>query len=345
MFDTNNIIIATRGSALALAQANAIFNQCRKTFPKLNFEIKIIKTTGDKLQSQRIKSNQSLPKGLFTKELEVALIKQKADLAVHSLKDLPTELPAGLTLGAIAKREDPREIIAYRDQRHFENINLLEKIKDEEINYSEYKSFTSGLAIQDLPNNLNIATSSPRRKSQLLRLRPDWNIVEIRGNVPTRLEKLATNSEIDATILAYAGLRRLNFEINKNNMLQGDAVPDGINATIIETSDMLPCVGQGAIGIEIRENDERLAKLCERLNHFNTRVCTEAERSFLRAMGGGCQTPVAAHAIIQNNTIQMPGISFGTGNSFSESKVSGNLNEALDLGKKLAKEIKDGLGN
>ena len=345
MFDTNNIIIATRGSALALAQANAIFNQCRKTFPKLNFEIKIIKTTGDKLQSQRIKSNQSLPKGLFTKELEVALIKQKADLAVHSLKDLPTELPAGLTLGAIAKREDPREIIAYRDKRHFENINLLEKIKDEEINYSEYKSFTSGLAIQDLPNNLNIATSSPRRKSQLLRLRPDWNIVEIRGNVPTRLEKLATNSEIDATILAYAGLRRLNFEINKNNMLQGDAVPDGINATIIETSDMLPCVGQGAIGIEIRENDERLAKLCERLNHFNTRVCTEAERSFLRAMGGGCQTPVAAHAVIQNNTIQMPGISFGTGNSFSESKVSGNLNEALDLGKKLAKEIKDGLEN
>ena len=345
MFDTNNIIIATRGSALALAQANAIFNQCRKTFPKLNFEIKIIKTTGDKLQSQRIKSNQSLPKGLFTKELEVALIKQKADLAVHSLKDLPTELPAGLTLGAIAKREDPREIIAYRDQRHFENINLLEKIKDEEINYSEYKSFTSGLAIQDLPNNLNIATSSPRRKSQLLRLRPDWNIVGIRGNVPTRLEKLATNSEIDATILAYAGLRRLNFEINKNNMLQGDAVPDGINATIIETSDMLPCVGQGAIGIEIRENDERLAKLCERLNHFNTRVCTEAERSFLRAMGGGCQTPVAAHAVIQNNTIQMPGISFGTGNSFSESKVSGNLNEALDLGKKLAKEIKDGLEN
>ena len=343
MFDTNNIIIATRGSALALAQANAIFSQCRNTFPKLNFEIKIIKTTGDKLQSQRIKSNQSLPKGLFTKELEVALIKQKADIAVHSLKDLPTELPAGLTLGAITKREDPREVIVYRDQKHFENTNLVETVEEEEINHREYKSFASGLAIQDLPKNLNIATSSPRRKSQILRLRPDWNIVEIRGNVPTRLEKLATNSEIDATILAYAGIRRLNFEINKNNELKGDAVPDGINATIIETRDMLPCVGQGAIGIEIRENDERVAKLCQRLNHFNTQVCTEAERSFLREMGGGCQTPVAAHAVIQNNTIQMPGISFGTGTSFSESIVIGNLNEGLDLGKRLANGIKDSL--
>ena len=343
MFDTNNIIIATRGSALALAQANAIFSQCRNTFPKLNFEIKIIKTTGDKLQSQRIKPNQSLPKGLFTKELEVALIKQKADIAVHSLKDLPTELPAGLTLGAITKREDPREVIVYRDQKHFENTNLVKTVEEEEINHREYKSFASGLAIQDLPKNLNIATSSPRRKSQILRLRPDWNIVEIRGNVPTRLEKLATNSEIDATILAYAGIRRLNFEINKNNELKGDAVPDGINATIIETRDMLPCVGQGAIGIEIRENDERVAKLCQRLNHFNTQVCTEAERSFLREMGGGCQTPVAAHAVIQNNTIQMPGISFGTGTSFSESTVSGNLNEGLALGKRLANEIKDSL--
>ena len=343
MFDTNNIIIATRGSALALAQANAIFSQCRNTFPKLNFEIKIIKTTGDKLQSQRIKSNQSLPKGLFTKELEVALIKQKADIAVHSLKDLPTELPAGLTLGAITKREDPREVIVYRDQKHFKNTNLVETVEEEEIIHREYKSFASGLAIQDLPKNLNIATSSPRRKSQLLRLRPDWNIVEIRGNVPTRLEKLATNSEIDATILAYAGIRRLNFEINKNNELKGDAVPDGINATIIETRDMLPCVGQGAIGIEIRENDERVAKLCQRLNHFNTQVCTEAERSFLREMGGGCQTPVAAHAVIQKNTIQMPGISFGTGTSFSESTVSGNLNEGLALGKRLANEIKDSL--
>ena len=131
MLDPKNIVIATRGSALALAQANTIFDQCRKAFPKLKFEIKIIKTTGDKLQTQRPKSNQSLPKGLFTKELEVALVKQKADLAVHSLKDLPTELPSGLTLGAVTKREDPREIIAYRDQNYLKNINLLKKIENE----------------------------------------------------------------------------------------------------------------------------------------------------------------------------------------------------------------------
>ena len=127
MLDPKNIVIATRGSALALAQANTIFDQCRKAFPKLKFEIKIIKTTGDKLQTQRLKSNQSLPKGLFTKELEVALVKQKADLAVHSLKDLPTELPSGLTLGAVTKREDPREIIAYRDPVSYTHLTLPTK--------------------------------------------------------------------------------------------------------------------------------------------------------------------------------------------------------------------------
>ena len=343
MLDPKNIVIATRGSALALAQANTIFDQCRKAFPKLKFEIKIIKTTGDKLQTQRPKSNQSLPKGLFTKELEVALVKQKADLAVHSLKDLPTELPSGLTLGAVTKREDPREIIAYRDHNYLKNINLLKKIENEGPNNHSFKGFPSGLAIKDFPDKLTVATSSPRRKAQLLRLKPQWNIVEIRGNVPTRLEKLAINCQIDAIILAHAGLRRLNFEINKNNELQGDAVPDGINATIIETDDMLPCVGQGAIGIEIRENDERIARLCQRLNHFNTQVCTEAERAFLSAMGGGCQTPVAAHAVIQNDTIHMSGVSFGDGTSFSESKVKGNLTKALELGKELAEKVKDGL--
>lgn len=343
MLDTNNIVIATRGSALALAQANTIFNQCRKAFPKLNFEIKIIKTTGDKLQSQNPKPDQSLPKGLFTKELEVALIKQKADMAIHSLKDLPTELPSGLILGAIAKREDPREVIVYRDQEHFEKISFSNNACENETSNTPYKCFAPGLNIQDLPNKLTVATSSPRRKSQLLRLRPDWNIIQIRGNVPTRLEKLATKTKFDATILAYAGLRRLDFEIDKDGILHGDAVPDGINATIIETSDMLPCVGQGAIGIEIRENDERLSKLCQRLNHYSTQVCTEAERAFLSAMGGGCQSPVAAHAVIHNDIIQMPGMSFGNGNSFSESKVSGNANDAKSLGSKLAKQIKAGL--
>ncbi|MDE2641146.1 MAG: hydroxymethylbilane synthase [Verrucomicrobiota bacterium] len=324
MPDINTIRIATRGSALALAQANMIFAQCRKAFPQLNFEIKILKTTGDKLQTLGVKPGQSLPKGLFTKELEVALVKNRADLAVHSLKDLPTELPAGLTLGAITKREDPREVLLYRDQ-------------------SDRRGFAPGLTIAQLPADLTVATSSPRRKAQLLRLRPDWNIIEIRGNVPTRLDKLAIDPQIDATVLAHAGLRRLDFEAGKDGLLRGDAVPDGTCATIVETSEMLPCVGQGAIGIEIRENDERIAKLCQRLNHFNTQVCAEAERSFLSAMGGGCQSPVAAHAEVRREKTYMPGLSFGDGTQYSESTVTGELDESQALGQALADQVKANL--
>ncbi len=324
MPDTNNIRIATRGSALALAQANMIFTQCRKAFPRLNFEIKIVKTTGDRLQAQGVQTGQSLPKGLFTKELEVALVKNRADLAVHSLKDLPTELPAGLSLEAITKREDPREVLLYRDS-------------------SERRGFKPGLTIAQLPAGLAVATSSPRRKAQLLRLRPDWSIIDIRGNVPTRLDKLAIDPKIDATVLAHAGLRRLDFEIGADGLLRGDAVPDGTCATVIEPGDMLPCVGQGAIGIEIRENDERLAKLCQRLNHFNTQICTGAERGFLSAMGGGCQSPVAAHAEVRREKIEMRGLSFGDCTRFSEATITGELNESQALGQALAEQVKANL--
>ena len=298
-----------------------IFPQCRKAFPQLTFEIKIVKTTGDRLQSQGIQTGQTLPKGLFTKELEVALVRNRADLAVHSLKDLPTELPAGLTLGAVTQREDPREVLIYR---HF----------------SDRKGFEPGLTIATLPADLTVATSSPRRKAQLLQLRPDWHVIEIRGNVPTRLEKLAIDPKIDATVLAHAGLRRLNFEISKDGILYGDAVPENTCATIIETGEMLPCVGQGAVGIEIRENDGRLAMLCQRLNHFNTQVCTMSERAFLSAMGGGCQSPVAAYAEVRREKIKLHGLSFGDGSQFSSATVDGKLNEAQELGQALAKQRK-----
>ena len=324
MPDTNTIRIATRGSALALAQANVIFAQCRKAFPQLNFEIKILKTTGDKLQTQGVKPGQSLPKGLFTKELEVALVKNRADLAVHSLKDLPTELPAGLTLGSITRREDPREVLLYRDP-------------------SDRRGFAPGLTITQLPTDLTVATSSPRRKAQLLKLRPDWNVIEIRGNVPTRLDKLAIDPKIDATVLAHAGLRRLDFAVGKDGLLRGDAVPDGTCATIVETTEMLPCVGQGALGIEIREKDERLAKLCQRLNHFNTQVSAEAERSFLSTMGGGCQSPVAAHAEVRREKIYLRGLSFGDGTQYSEAVVTGELNESQALGQALGEQVKTNL--
>ncbi len=304
------IIIATRGSALALAQANFIAEQCRKNFPRLRFELKIIKTTGDKLQKASMaKAEGGLPKGLFTKELEVALLKNQADLAVHSLKDLPTEVPAGLILAATPKRENVRDVLIYRDAKFFSQ--LAERKSDEWIpGQGALKGLAPHATLKDLPARTVIGTSSTRRKMTLLAARPDLSIVEIRGNVTTRMQKVAERGELDATILALAGLTRLNFEIKPDGKILGDAVPEGLLATILDVDVMLPCVGQGAIGIEIRADDERIAKICERLNHFNTFHCVTAERAFLRAMGGGCQSPVGAYAEITGDKIFMRAVSF-----------------------------------
>src|SRR5215831_4360840 len=262
------ILIATRGSALALAQSNMILAQCRAAFPQLKFELKIIKTTGDKLQTASLaKEGTTLPKGLFTKELEVALIKQRADIAVHSLKDLPTELPAGLRLGAVGKRADVRDVLIYRD------ADFLEKLKNETDSskivewtpgQSERRGFRPKLSVKDLPAGAVVATSSTRRKAELLAHNPGLKLVDIRGNVVTRMQKLMDNASLDATVLALAGISRLNFSITAEGRLVGDAVPDGLLATILDTDVMLPCVGQGAIGIEVRADDERIAPICER---------------------------------------------------------------------------------
>src|SRR5437879_2004242 len=167
-FASKPIVIATRGSALALAQANLVFDQCRAAFPKLKFEIKIIKTTGDKLQTASLaKPAESLPKGLFTKELEVALLKHKADLAVHSLKDLPTELPAGLKLGAVGKRADVRDVLIYRDAGHLARAAAAENSADWSPGQSARRGFKPGLKIEELPAGAVVATSSTRRKAQL----------------------------------------------------------------------------------------------------------------------------------------------------------------------------------
>ena len=296
------IMIATRGSALALAQTHLILALCRKAFPRLRFDYQIIKTTGDKLQKASMsKTDPSLPKGLFTKELEVALLKGQADLAVHSLKDLPTELPTGLVLAATPKREDVRDVLIYRSASAVTPSQ------------SAFRGFRPHIKAKDFPNGATIATSSTRRKEQLLAARPDLKIVEIRGNVATRMRKVAENGEIDATILALAGITRLKFSINADGTIKGDAVPEGLLASVIDVKTMLPCVGQAAIGIEIRENDERLAKICKRLNHLDTFRCVTAERSFLRAMGGGCQSPVGAHAEIKGATITLKAVSFRDG--------------------------------
>jgi len=334
------IIIATRGSALALAQANLIFDQCRAAFPKLKFEIKIVKTTGDKLQSVSLaKPAESLPKGLFTKELEVALIKHQADLAVHSLKDLPTELPAGLKLGAVSKRADVRDALIYRDAEFLaQRAALGEQTVEWTPGQNEQRGFKPKLSVKDLPKSITIATSSPRRKAQLLAQRPDLKVVEIRGNVVTRMQKLAERAELDALLLAAAGLERLHFHITPDGCLKGDAVPDGLLATLLEPDIMLPCVGQGALGIEVRENDERIATICERLDHYNTHQCVSAERAFLKAMGGGCQSPVAAYAEVIGERIRLRAVSFQAG-SVRQGEIRGSLKEPVILGEQMAVKL------
>ncbi len=334
------IIIATRGSALALAQANAIFDQCRKAFPRIAFEIKIIKTTGDKLQTAAInQEGQSLPKGLFTKELEVALLKHHADLAVHSLKDLPTEVPAGLKLGAVGKRADVRDVLVYRDAEYLREVAAKQEVAEWVPGQTERRGLKPKSGVKDLPKGWVIATSSTRRKAQLLALRPDVVVVDIRGNVPTRLQKLGERAELDALILAAAGFERLHFQIKPDGRLLGDAVPDGLLAVPLEPEVMLPCVGQGAIGIEIRENDERIMAICERLNHFNTQQCVTAERAFLAAMGGGCQSPVGAYAEVLGHQIRMRAVSFQNGPA-RRAEARRVVKEAVELGQQLAAELK-----
>ena len=334
------ITIATRGSALALAQAQLILDQCRKTFPKLRFEIKIIKTTGDKMQTASLaQEGKTLPKGLFTKELEVALVKGQADLAVHSLKDLPTELPPGLKLGAVTKRADVRDVLIYRDAKYLAAQKSAKQVEEWSPGHSERRGFKPKLTLKDLPRGVTIATSSTRRRDQLLMHRPDFKIVEIRGNVITRMQKLADNPELDAMILAAAGIARLNFKITADGKLQGDAVPDGLLAVLLEIETMLPAVGQAAIGIEIRADDERISKLCERLNHFNTFQCVTAERAFLAAMGGGCASPVAAYAEVAGDKIQMKAISFADGTR-RRAEGKRNVKEPEVLGQRLAAELK-----
>ncbi|HEY3761847.1 MAG TPA: hydroxymethylbilane synthase [Verrucomicrobiae bacterium] len=333
----DTITIATRGSALALAQANLIATRCRECFPRLRFELKIIKTTGDKMQKSSLVEG-GLPKGLFTKELEVALLKGKADMAVHSLKDLPTDVPAGLILAATPKREDVRDVLIYRSAEY-----LARPGADNEQDWSpgqkELRGFKPGVTLKDFPKNATIATSSTRRRMQLLATRPDFKIVEIRGNVSTRLQKIAERPELDATVLALAGLTRLNFKIQPDGTLTGDAVPDGLLAAVLSLDVMLPCVGQGAIGVEIRADDERIAKICERLNHYNTFQSTAAERAFLRAMGGGCQSPVGAHAEVTGANIIMRAVSFADG-AARHAELKGPLAEAVSLGEQIAATFK-----
>lgn len=244
--------IATRSSELALRQARLVASGLEAEGHSC--EIVTFKTTGDKKLDEPL--SEIGAKGLFTHELEVALLKNKVDCCVHSLKDLPTELPDGLTIGAVLEREDPRDVLV---------VNPVTEAED----------------LASLPAGSRVGTSSLRRRAQLLALRPDLEVAELRGNVPTRLKKVDTG-KVHAAILAAAGLIRLGARQRIRQFL--------------EPPEWLPAAGQGAIAVEIRSDDDDLRDILRPLHHEPTSVAVRAERAFLSALEGGCQVPIGALA-------------------------------------------------
>lgn len=303
-----------------------MLDRCRAAFPHLRWEIRIIRTTGDKLQrASMAQSPGALPKGLFTKEIETALLRQEADLAVHSLKDLPTDVPSDLSLAAVLEREDPRDVLVCR-------LHALR---------SPAASSPAPLSLDALPPGAAVATSSTRRREQLLALRPDLSVTEIRGNVGTRLQKLADQPGLAATLLAAAGLSRLGYRLHADGRLEpppGHTIPPGLAATPLPVDTMIPCVGQAAIGLEIRSGDSRLHSVCQVLNHAGTLACVTAERAFLHQMGGGCQSPVAAYATGGDGVLEIRGVSFRTGRAVRAS-LRGPAAEPEPLGQQLADRL------
>ena len=292
MPEKHKFIIGSRGSELALWQTHHVKATLEKHFPELNLEIKIIKTTGDKLLDVALAKIGD--KGLFTKQIESALLLREIDLAVHSLKDLQTVQPEGLIIGAVSKRETPNDILVSK----------------------KYAS------IDELPHGAKVGTGSLRRRSQLLNYRPDLEIFEIRGNVPTRIAKFE-ESDLDAMILAFAGIHRLNLDAHISQ--------------IIPFEIMLPAVGQGAMAVEIRHEDKDLREFLQVLNDAETETCVTAERAFLRTLEGGCQVPIGANAAIENGEIHLEGMVGNLNGSVNWRKqIVGAVGDAEDLGKRLA---------
>jgi hydroxymethylbilane synthase len=312
------LIIATRGSALALAQSNMIKAACERILGGRPVELRIIKTTGDKLQTAPMtRPAEASTKGLFTKELEIALLEGEADLAVHSLKDLPTELPEGLELGAVSAREDVRDVLIVRSN----------------------SSATEAAPLKTIERGVTIATSSTRRAAQIQAMRSDLMITAIRGNVGTRIKKLLAQPELGGTVLAAAGLNRLNFKIAADGTLQGSDVPDGVKGFHLPLEEMLPCVGQAAIGIEVRKNDSAIKALCEKLNDMRTFACVTAERAFLRGMGGGCLSPVAGYAVEMHDELWLRAVALKS-EGLARAELRGAVNEAETLGQRLAQLLR-----
>jgi hydroxymethylbilane synthase len=296
---SRSLVIGSRGSKLALWQAEQARERLLLLNPQIDIRIEIIKTTGD------VKSDPLSViggKGVFTKELEDALLDGRIDLAVHSLKDLPTILPDGLTISAICEREDARDALVLRSDLPIEDSSLL-----------------------NLPESAVVGTSSQRRLAQLKALRRDVLVKDLRGNVDTRIRKL-DEGQYDAVILASAGLVRLSLQ-------------NRISARIA-SSEMLPAVGQGAIAIETRRDNKLALEATSKLDHRETRLACLAERGFLRGLGGGCQLPIAAHATIDGQLINLDGlVAKPDGSEIWRDRLSGPVNQAEEIGSALATKL------
>ncbi|MDP3938368.1 MAG: hydroxymethylbilane synthase [Deltaproteobacteria bacterium] len=289
--------IGTRRSALARVQAEQMRAALSRHFPDLSLRLVPMQTSGDRLQGAPLAAAGG--KALFVKELEEALLAGRIDLAVHSLKDVPAVLPAGLHLGAITEREDPRDALVAPEHG----------------------------TLARLPAGARIGTGALRRQSQLLRRRPDILVVPLRGNVPTRIEKIEREG-LDGVVLAFAGLRRL-----------------GLASRVTEVLDIatcVPAVGQGALGLECRADDARTNAMLSRLEHPASAVAAAAERAFLGRLGGGCQVPMGGHATVEDGEVMMRAfVGSPDGKRVVEGEQRGPEGSAAELGRALAEELLD----
>ena len=291
-------IIGSRGSKLSLAYSSHVKNlliQSHSQFDDNSIEIKIIKTSGDIFQNKRISDIGG--KGVFCKQIEEELLESKIDLAVHSLKDLPTKMTDGLCVNAVVKRNDPRDAF---------------------LSYS-------ARSLKELKTNSKIGTSSFRRQAQLNLLRTDLEIVTMRGNIDTRIAKLK-NQEYDAIVLSLAGIKMLNLT---NEVKE-----------IFTTEQMMPAIGQGAIALQCKKNDEKTLNILKAINHKETYYCIEAERALLEAIGGDCDTAIGGLAKLSDDNISLKSELFSNdGKKKFESQYSGNFKKAKEIGYKVGKEL------
>ncbi len=290
------IIIGTRKSELALWQAHFVKKEIEKKYKSIKVEIKKISTKGDKILDVAL--SKIGDKGLFTKEIENELLAGTVDIAVHSLKDLPTVLPKGLELAAVTKRHNVEDVLVANKKR---------------------------VTLEKLPQNAVVATGSLRRASQILHLRPDIKIVDIRGNVQTRLKKFAA-SKWDGMILARAGLERLKLKKHISS--------------VIPVEQIIPAVGQGALGIEVASKNKFAKKIAEGIHDNKTNITITAEREFLKTLGGGCQVPIGAYAEIKSNGLYLSGfVGSSDGKTTFTKTIRGKKSDAKLIGKTLAKDI------